>query len=249
MKIRRKFTISMLLAALVPLFLAMGLALWEGSRQTKSMSIEQAFGQLETAAQKISGFFQIRMAEVSAYSEMPLFKTMNFSKLKPFLMSELARHQTVYETFILSNPLGHFYNTAGGNPYLGGLRSFDDTDTNAKPKSIHKRDYWLATVGKNNLAENVTFLSDPMISYTTGVKQVVVASTILTKDKQVVGMIGAALPWQDIRRRLEDAFKHASEHFNWNSKFFLISPNGTYWYHWDHKKVVQFKKNDQGKHV
>ena len=249
MHIRRQITISMLLTAMLPLAISIGLALWHGTNQTKKLTLETAQGRLDTAAEKLSLFFSKRIAEVSTYSQTSAMKSMKFPEIRPFLMSELSRHENIYEKFILGTPEGYFYNTSGGNPDAGGLRTFNDRDPNAKPKHIRKRDYWQQTVGKNNHAEMVSYVSDPMISYTTGAKQVVVASTILSGAGEVTGMIGGALPWPDIQRRIESVNEEILGKLNWDAKFFMVSHTGTYWYHWDPKHIVQLIKDEQGKPV
>ena len=247
MRIRKKFTISILFTALLPLMVSMGLALWHSTEQTTQLTLETAHGRLDSAAQKLSLFFSTRIAEVSTYSQTALLKSMDFSSIKPFLMSELNRHKNVYEKFILGTPIGHFYNTSGGNPGVDGLRTFNDQDPDAKPKHIRKRDYWQQTVGNNHSQNQVTYVSDPMISYTTGAKQIVVASSILSNDNQVKGMIGGALPWSDIKHRIEDVNNEVIKQVGLNAKFFLISHTGTYWYHWDQNKIVHLKLTTNGK--
>lgn len=247
MRIRNKFTINMLMTALFPLIISMGLALWHSTNQTTKLTLNVTQGRLDTAAQELSSFFSERIAEVSTYSQTSKLKTMHFPSIRPFLMSELSRHENIYEKFILGTPEGYFYNTSGGNPYVRGLRTSNDRSPKAKPKHIRKRDYWQKTVGKNNTTQHITYVSDPMISYTTGAKQIVVASTILSNKNKIKGMIGGALPWQDIQRRINIVTQQVTKQLGWNVKFFLISNTGTYWYHWNPKKVVHLKLDKRGK--
>ena len=249
MRIRKKITLSMLVTAVIPLLISIGLALWQSTAITKTLTLDVVQARLDTAAQKLSLFFSERIAEVSTYSQTSVFKTMSFPEIRPFLMSELSRHENIYEKFILGTPEGHFYNTSGGNPWVGGLRTFDDKRPDAKPKHIRKRDYWQQTVGKNSSANENTYVSNPMISYTTGAKQIVVASTIISPTREVVGMIGGALPWADIKKRVKQVNDEMHEDLEWEAKFFLISHTGVYWYHWDPDYVVQLKKDNEGNQV
>ena len=238
MLIRNKVTINMLLTAMIPLVLAMGIALWHSTNQTTKLTISLTQGRLDTAAQKLSTFFAARIAEISTYSQTNVLRSMDFPSIRPFLMSELTRHENIYEKFILGTPEGYFYNTSGGNPHVKGLRTTNDRSPTAKPKHIRKRDYWQKTVGDNSSAQLNTYVSDPMISYTTGAKQIVVASTILSPQQKVKGMIGGALPWSDIQQRIKFVNDEVISQLGWEVKFFLISNSGTYWYHWDPEKVV-----------
>jgi len=239
----------MLLVTLVPLAIAMGLALLHSTKQTTSITLEVAQGRLDTAAQKLSRYFSERTAELSAYSQTEQIKTMDFKKMRPFLISELARHKNIYEKFIVGTPEGYFYNTSGGNPNVRGLRTFNDKEANAKPKHIRKRDYWQQTVGKNLSAKQITYISDPMISYTTGAKQIVVASTILSPNNSISGMIGGALPWQDIEARIKEVNQEVVKQLKWQAQFFLVSHNGTYWYHSNPENIVQLKLDPNGEPI
>ncbi len=233
----------MLLAALVPLTVAMSIMLWYSSQQAYQLAIEKAEGHLNAASEELSGFFNARTAEITAYSRMPLLQDLNFENAKPFLLSELERHNGIYEKFILATPDGNFYNTASnGNPAHGGLRSFNDNDPDAALKSIKTRDYWDKTVGNNN---DTTFISAPMISFTTGEKQIVVASSIIN-NKHITGMIGGALPWSGFNNHLKNIFTRIHNDLGWDTRFMLVSNNGIYWYHWDENKTVHLDTNVNG---
>ena len=246
MRIRQKYTITLLITAILPLIIAITLVSWNSRQQTTQLTLAHVESQMSTAAQALGGFFDSRISEIAAYAESPLLQSMDFEKSRPLLISELSRHNGIYEKFILGTDKGHFYNTAGGNPGQGLLRTFDDKNPKAKPKSIAKRDYWKATVGSNIKQEKINIVSDPMISYTTGAKQIVVASTI-TRDNKVVGMLGGALPWQEMEIRLNKLFRSIFSGQSQDKKIFLVSHSGVYWYHWDKNKIVHIKKDAQGK--
>ncbi len=154
-----------------------------------------------------------------------------------------------YEKFILGNPDGSFYNTAGGNPLLNGLRTFDDMDPEAAPKTIAKRDYWKVTVGDNIENHQSVYVSEPMISYTTGAKQIVIAASIIADNGEIAGMIGGALPWSNFENQIQAIFDNIIEHRNWDSRFFLVTSSGVYWYHWDSSYVVHLEKDAQGQQL
>jgi len=249
MKLRPKFVSYMLIVASVPLVLAMSVALWQSSSQTHELTIDIVQGYLDAGANELSGFFNARKSEISAYARSPLLTSMDFQSIRPFLNDELTRHGGTYEKFILGTANGNFYNTAGGNPALGGLRTFDDLDPDAKPKTIAKRDYWKVTVGDNEQNQHKVYVSNPMISYTTGEKQIVVAASVQSDDGDTVGMIGGALPWINIEKQIHAIFDDIIKHHNWDSRFFLVTSNGIYWYHWDPSYVVHLKKDELGQPI
>ena len=205
----------MLLVASVPLVLAMSVALWQSSNQTHALTIDIVQGYLEAGANDLSGYFSARKSEISAYAHSPLIKSMDFQSIRPLLIDELTRHGGTYEKFILGTADGNFFNTAGGNPSLGGLRTSDETDPDAIPNTINKRDYWTITVGDNPQNQQRVYVSNPMISYTTGAKQIVVAASIHSDDNGIVGMIGGALPWSNFEKQIQAIFDDIIKHRNW----------------------------------
>jgi len=249
MNLRPKIVSYMLIVANIPLVLAMSVALWQSSNQTRALTIDIVQGYLDAGANELSGFFSTRKSEINTYAHSPLFKSMDFKSIRRLLIDELARHGGAYEKFILGNTNGNFYNTAGGNPSLGGLRTFDDMDPKAAPKAIAKRDYWKMTVGDNDQNQQRVYVSEPMISYTTGAKQIVIAASIRSNDGKVAGMIGGALPWSYFENQIHLIFDNIIKHHNWDSRFFLVTSSGAYWYHWDPSYVVHIEKDEQGQPI
>ncbi|MCG8312264.1 MAG: ATP-binding protein [Pseudomonadales bacterium] len=242
MKLRRQITLQFIAAAFLPLMLLVFVSVYNFSNAKREQTLETIGLTLETESAQLSAYFSDRMAEVRAFSALSELRQMNFLDARPFLLEQLEPH---YEKFIVGRPNGHFHNTSGGNPAQEMLQTFDNTDETAKPRSIHKRDYWQRTVGDNSQQRNITYVSEPMISYTTEVKQIVVASSIL-RNNAVVGMLGGALPWKNIEQRIHAIDDRFSKKLKNKGRLFLLSPSGYYWYHWQPKKVVHLAKNASG---
>lgn len=233
-----RFLLANILALLVSLLMTRTLLMPMFEEQQHTIY----HNRLTTIAENIARFIQARKAEVRILANSQTIQSMDWEVAKPFLMSQLATKHTNFEKFVVGLPSSHFYNTVGGNPHYGGLNTFDDSDPNAKLKSIVKRDYWRVTV-KNNLDHlQVDYVSNPMISYTSGIKQVILASTI-HRDNKVVGLLGGSISWDRITQLLDEVTKPASDK---NTKVMLVSKDGNYWYHWDKKKVLQVMKDSKG---
>ena len=156
----------------------------------------------------------------------------------------------IYEIFILGNRNGSYYNTVhGGNPYYGGLRTFNDASPRAKLKSLIQRDYWKYTVGDNRNGIPEIYLSNPMISYTANVRQVVIAAPIIAGNRKVLGMIGGAINWNKIEELINGVRDRMLAQYGKSAKLCIVSGNGTYIYHWDREKVIHVKKSASGKPV
>ncbi|OIQ16056.1 MAG: hypothetical protein BM556_15460 [Bacteriovorax sp. MedPE-SWde] len=245
MKLTSKIVLIFTSSIIIAVSAMTALLLPEYFRIVEEASIIDAGQQVKILSHGVSSFFKERKREVGTLANATEVQSMNFSKMRPKLMEFLNENINDIEKVIVGRKDGRFYNTSGGNKQQGLLRTSDDKDAKAKPKSIIKRDYWKNTVGANSFHEKRVFVSDPMISYTTGVKQVVIASSI-KKEGTVRGLVGVSVTWKRVQK-LIDHLK-----FNYltflRPRVFLISKSGVYWYHWDKSKVVSLLK-ENGEYV
>ncbi|MFD2231038.1 hybrid sensor histidine kinase/response regulator [Alkalimarinus sediminis] len=245
MKFSTRIGVFTLIASLIPLCIAIGLSLWLSTTQTIKLTLNSVEGELAARSEQLNGFFRERQSEIGLLASLPLLKDQSFEAALPYLKQELLRQPNTFEKFILGNREGHFLNTAGGNPHQGMLRTFDDNNPASLPKSIKNRDYWQRTVATPNADPAQIYTSNPMISFTTGVKQIVIAATVRDSQRNVKGLIGGALPWELIETKLntikEDIFSIYP-----NARFAMLAGDGTYWYHWDKNKIIRVLKDSQG---
>ena len=246
MKLKYKYLSISLPVALVPLVVAMGISLWHTHRISHSLTMDTVQARLFFSAERISCFFRARGCEIHSYAASPLLRSMNWTRIRPFLMSELKKHNNIYEKFILGDREARFYNTAGGNPYFGGLRTFNDRSPATSPRSIRNRTYWQYTVGANRNSDMRLYISDPMISYTTGVTQVVIASSILSRNSTVGGMLGGTVSWDKIESLVNNARNRFIKDYGDTARLFMVSHTGTYVYHWDSSKIVRIMHDHEG---
>jgi len=245
-RFRDQLLITLLLVGSLPAVLISYETFNHNSEQVKNFSIDLAESKLNTVATGLANELQEAEKYVTLYARHPSLQSMQYDAFIPLLKSELSLLKPKYEKFIVGKPNGHFFNTSGANLLQGGIRTFDDSSATSRPKSIHKRDYWQATIQKNSHAVPLSYISNPMISYTTGVKQVVIASSILNDHQEVVGMVGLSIGWKRIdaiiKKLVEKCFADSSE----KAKIILVSGDGTYWYHWQPDKVIQLLKDADG---
>jgi len=249
MKLRTQILSILIVSGLLPLAAAFIYAIWHSSNITNELTLNAAEQKLQSASQNLSAYFNARIAEVEMISNHPHVKSMDFLTMRPYLIQTLNLKNKHYEKFIIGREDGTFHNTAGGNPEVNMLRTFNDSQKNATPKKIVKRDYWQYTVGNNKNNENRLYISNPMISYTTEIKQIVVTSSILNKNNQVVGLIGGSLPWKNIQNKIYDLRNELESYFSGLARLALISKDGTYWVHWDAKKIIHLSKDKKGQFI
>lgn len=201
---------------------------------------------VQLMSNKLSDEFYTSIREVEIYAQIDVIKSLDSAQFSPFLKKELLRQNGRYEKLLVSDTKGHLYNTVCGNNALGGKCSFDDADPNASPKLLTSRRYWQETVGNNLAEKKITHVSDPIISYTSGVSQLIIATSIFDDDHKLKGMVGASIEWDRIKKTISTLSQNTFSQFNWTPKIMLVSTSGTYWYHWDEAKLVQLKKDANG---
>ncbi|KZN44585.1 hybrid sensor histidine kinase/response regulator [Pseudoalteromonas luteoviolacea] len=248
MRLKTRLPLVLAITALVPMLIIFFIAMIHSTRQAGEMSIRAAQSEVLNAAAIFNAYFSQRKSEIATLARQPVLQTMNFDQIRPILLAEKNAHNGVYEKFILGRQDGSFHNTEGGNPHHGMRRTFDDKNPNAKVKTIIKRDYWQNTISNNVDGLPLVYVSEPMISYTTGVKQIVVAASILGQDNRVTGLLGGSIPWREVDRLVDNVKGHVLAQFGEQAKLMLVSSTGVYMYHWDMDKTIQYKHID-GKYV
>jgi PAS domain S-box-containing protein len=250
MKLSKKLISTTLFTVLLPLVIVTTVSLWYITGQFRDLYIDSAQGYLRAGAEKLSGYFAQRVSEVSTYANTSLIRTMDWQKIGPFFHKEFKRYNGTYEKLFLGAPNSNYYVTSGGNPAYGGLASFDDANPKAKLKSIAKRNYWQYLVGNNPMADARTYVSDPIISYTTGVRQVVVGATILSESgNSILGMVAGTIQWDVIESLINEVKDGILRDFGKLAKLCLVEQNGIYVYHWDPAKTIHLKLNNKGRPV
>ncbi|MBW2603704.1 MAG: PDC sensor domain-containing protein [Deltaproteobacteria bacterium] len=194
MKLSKKLILTTLCTVLLPLVIVTTTSLWYITGKFRDLYIDSAQGYLRAGAEKLSVYFAQRVSEVSTYANTSLIRTMDWQKIEPSFKKELKRHNGTYEELFLGLPNSNFYVTSGGNPAYGGLASFDNANPKSKLKSIAKRNYWQYLVDNNPMADARTYVSNPIISYTTEIRQVLVGTTILSESgNRILGIVGGTI--------------------------------------------------------
>jgi PAS domain S-box-containing protein len=243
MKLKSRILIVLVACGILPLALSFVYAIWQSTQTTNEVVLNHAKTRLKVSSEHIDGYFNARLAEVELLAIQPVIRAMDFSEIRPYLLETLNLKKNYYEKFIIGRKDGTFHNTSGGNPYFDMLRTSDDSSDNALPKNIRKRDYWQETVLHNKNNTPTLYVSNPMISYTTGVKQVVIAATILDYQNKTAGLIGASLPWSNLQVLMNKLQQDLSSEFSGMANLALVSKDGTYWYHWQQENVIKLAKD------
>lgn len=236
----------MIFTTLVPVSLIIFFVLWHVTNDAAKNARHTIQNYVQLTSSKLSDEFNSSIREIELYAQTHAVKSMDPNLFLPFFSRELERQTERYEKLYISNKEGHFYTNFCGNPALDQKCTFDDADPKSKPKHLKARSYWQKLVGNNHFQKNMTYLSDPVISYTTGVKQLIVASTVFDYQERLQGMVGAAIEWKRIEALLVSLQANIFAQYDWQPKMMLVSESGTYWYHWQAEKLVHLKRDAAG---
>ncbi|HDP80553.1 MAG TPA: methyl-accepting chemotaxis protein [Spirochaetes bacterium] len=245
MKLKSKVTAVFLSVALIPFILGMAIAIWESSGQVKKSTIQLSSESMKNSASRFSEYFKERKLLISVYADTDRAKSMDWDKIGPYLKSEVKRLDGMFEKLLVGRRDGHFYNTAAGNPARGNLVTENDKEPGAKLSSIAKRDYWKKTAGENAKPGDPVYVSDPMISMTTGARQIMVAGSMVDGNA-VKGMISGSVTFESVSTEVELIRKELADLFGDSAKFCIVTHSGMYLYHWDEKKVIHLGKDEKG---
>ena len=243
MKLFTKILLLTFSLSLVPAVVLTSVFLQKSSEALQEQLISAGNVAIHGASDQFSDFFVNRQKIVETLSHTETVKSMDWERIDPYLRSEEKILDGMFEKFILGRLDSTFHNTKGGNPNVRGLRTFDDKNPNAKPKSIIKRGYWQSTIRTEKAQSHI---SEPMVSYTTGVRQVVIASSVVNDTNEIVGMLGGAVSWKEIEGKLDSIKTELTRQFDYNPRICLISSEGTYIYHWDSEKALSYIYNLDG---
>ncbi|CAH9064504.1 Sensor histidine kinase RcsC [Pseudoalteromonas holothuriae] len=244
MRLKSRLISVFLFCSLLPLLFVFALTINHTSSQAKQLSVKAIQAQVQNGAMVFDRYFSQRKAELAVMASDLRVQSMQFSQMQDYLAAHKARSNGVYEKFIIGELDGSFYNTEGGNPAQDLRRTFDDNDPNSPRKNIMQRDYWQTTVANNTEQKPLIYVSEPMISYTTGVKQMVISSSIINQQNKLVGLLAGSIPWREIDRLSHVVKQQLEDSFTDQARVMIISASGAYIYHWDKSKVIHLESKN-----
>ncbi|HEY9063155.1 MAG TPA: methyl-accepting chemotaxis protein [Pseudobacteroides sp.] len=135
----------------------------------------------DSYARQISNMFEIRKAELTAISSMPLIKSLDWEKIEPYLKKEYEKRKDFYDILFIADSNGD-YNTV----------------LKRNAGNIKDRAYW------EPVMQGKIVVSEPVISKSTGNLVSVIAIPITDDNNKVVGLIAGNLKMSDFYDKIKD---------------------------------------------
>jgi len=259
LNIRKLIILSLLGVVLIPFIISISGITFFNADQFKQKEMDILQQSSDYAAAKIDFYFKSKMAHISHYANESRVKSMNWKEMDSYLQAEVKRLKS-FDKFIVCLPDGSYFNTAsGGNPSQGNLETENNKDPKAKKRNLKERDYWKATLGENAYVNKPDFISDLMISKSTGEMQIMIAHTIFTGTENKVmitdsihtgidrkGMIGGSIQYSEFAALKDEILLELKKNLGEETDFYFITSSGKFLYHKDKKFVMHLEDDGKG---
>ena len=245
MKLTLKLRLLFFAVSFIPLLLISTMLIFMNYKATVKniYSYYEAF--VDNSSSIISNFFNEKVVVVSTLSKMEDVSDHNWEKVSSS-MQDIVSEET-FEKIIIAFNDGTYHNTGGGNPYFDGKQTTDNNSPNAKLSSIAIRDYFKDIVTNNKTGQSMAYVSEPVISLSNGIRQIMVCHT-LHKDGKINGIVAGSVSFDLLIEELKKIQLQAKSAFGAEIKFVIVNDAGNIVYHWDDSKVIHIKE-ENGKKI
>ena len=245
MRIKTKLSLILPGLILLPMLIGMAIELPYLKKQVQQSELQNFEAHLDQVSSRLSRDFFSLQHEVLLYAHADNIRSMAPTSFLPYLRTEIERQQSYFSSFLVADSNGHFFSTLSGNPSQNHRQTFDNSDPASRPHTMIRHSYWRHLV-MDNPGEKRSTVSKPIMSYSTGERQVIIAASINDEQGKPLGMIGGTLNWSYVTDQLANIRKSLFSDVIWQPRFFITNKDGSYWYHWDPEKIVHFEIDSKG---
>ncbi len=241
MKLTHKLRALFFAVSTIPLFVSSAMMLVMNFRAT----IEDIYSYYDTyvnnAASSVSAFFHEKTSVASTLSKIDHVVDHEWDDVSSTMKAVV--NEGTFEKIILAFNDGTYHNTGGGNPYFDGKQTSDNKSPNAKLSSIAIRDYFKDIITNNKAEKNMSYVSEPVVSLSNGVRQIMICQT-LHKNGHLNGMIAGSISFDLFAKELQTLQEQAQKTFGTDVKFLIVNDQGNIVYHWDENMLVHVKEEN-----
>jgi methyl-accepting chemotaxis protein len=230
MKLRKKLIVVFILISIVPFLVGIGIIMLRTSSAIRHTTQGFLSQYSASKAGDLSAFFERKAGLAESSSFFPGLAEMTWPEKKQALdplIGKLAKSDDVRQ-YIYTNADGSYYRSDNpGNPARGGLITADNQNPDAAPNLVSARDYFKVLVANNAGAERRVYVSNPMLSLSTGQKQVIVGSSVIDGAGKTAGLLGFYIEDRTMEETLNVITSQIRENFGERLLFLIFSENNT----------------------
>jgi methyl-accepting chemotaxis protein len=230
MKLRKKLVTVFILVSIIPFLAGIGIIVLQSERAIRQNAQGFFIEYSVSVTRDIKAFFERKAGIALSASFFPALAEMSWPEKKRALdrlTDELARSDSI-NTYLYCNPDGSYYRSDNpGNPARGGLMTGDNSNPASALNLLNTRDYFTYLVGTNAAGEHRTYVSNPILSKSTGQKMVVVGSSVIDQSGAVAGLLGMYVEDHTMSEILDTLTAQVRENFGEQLVFLIFSENNT----------------------
>lgn len=225
MKLHQKLGLAFVLMAVLPF--ASGMALI--SLKTSKTMEKDAAGFLteftSSSADKLSLFFTEHFSYIKTYMFFPEVHNFDWPFIGP-IFDAAASSSDLYDSIILTKIDGSYFRSDNpGNPYFGGIVTSDNASPEGKPNLLTVRDYFKRVITNNPSAKQMNVISDPSFSMSTGLKQILLVSNIVTNAKNN-GLLAISMNSNTLNDLIQELMPNLESYFGEYGEILLMTDTG-----------------------
>jgi methyl-accepting chemotaxis protein len=228
MKLRKKLVVIFVLISVIPFLSGVGIILLR-SNSTIRQNARGVLSEYSAAsALEIKAFFDRKIGLVTSAAFFPGLAEMTWPEKKQALTllgTELAKSENI-NTYLFCNSDGSYFRSDNpGNPALNGLMTGNNKDPSSAPNLLTTRDYFTYLVGTNTGREHRSYVSNPILSKSTGQKLVMASASVIDQSGDVAGLLGIYIEDHTLEEILNAMTVKIRENFGERLIFLIFSEN------------------------
>ncbi len=223
MKLQKKLGIFFLTLSLLPFIAGMSFIMLKTKNTIKQLALDSLSKYNRAMAENIGAEFRIKEGYLTAISNVKAAQEFDWESIRP-IMQSISNEDRTFDAFILAKPNGtYFRSTDTGNPALGGLIS----DSAGTPLNVSGRDYFSNLITNNVTPGKHMFVSNPNVSKSTGVKQIIIATNMLNDAGSTAGLLAISMSSKELNATIDDITKSAETTIGKNASIIIFSNTGS----------------------
>jgi len=227
MKLKKKLGIAFVILSMLPFMAGIAFVMLQASKTIKKDALGFMTEYSSSLAGNIGTWFSDKIGYVQAFSQLSDIKEFNWPSIGPVLDS-VAKANGTFSSFILVRADGSYYRSdSAGNPAQGGILTADNKDPASAPVSLSSRDYFKILIPENSANKKFVYFSNPNISKSTGTKQIVIATNILSKGNVNAGLLAVTVAGADIEKQLIQNTEKIGDSFGHDATVIITSNTGS----------------------
>lgn len=222
------------IAFAIPLAATAALGAWLYQKQ-RTIS-EQSFQALLQSLfeEKVDNDFRNLKSGLKLLSSNSDLTELNWEHAAPWVRKMASAPDFPFEKIVIAQPNGTYWTEKPGNPFQGDLQTKDNKDPHSEKLNLSVRPYWPVYISG---PKKDCFITGPVISMSTKVKQWVVACPIQAKDSN--GMLAGTVDWNLFHQKIHEIITQLELNHSLKAKIAVIDAQKRYVFSEDTNLVLR----------